>query len=152
MENFILYMAITLREEEMMTRTPFHRYPASGWMASLSLTYGVSDAVSALPSHLTGHGVKDPRRSQDPPIKLTLLLESLQPATSHSPISPLPTRIFTRSPRAVNRLYTDLPILVCVLLSLRSIRVTSHAHLPIGYNHICNTLHLPRVNRLPQGL
>jgi len=66
-EPFILYTAVTLWEEEMVAHTLSHRHPASGWMASLSLTYGVFDAVFALPGHLTGHGVKDPRKSQDPP-------------------------------------------------------------------------------------
>jgi hypothetical protein len=65
-KTFILYTAITLREEEMVTHAPSNRHPASEWLASLSLTYGVSDAVSALQGHLAEHGVKDPRRSQDP--------------------------------------------------------------------------------------
>jgi hypothetical protein len=48
-EIFILYTAITLREEEMVTHTPLHRHPTSGWLTLLSLTYGALAAVLALP-------------------------------------------------------------------------------------------------------
>jgi hypothetical protein len=61
-KTLILYTAVTLREEEMVTRTPSHRHRASGWMASMSLTYGIFDAVFTLPSHLPRHGVKNPRK------------------------------------------------------------------------------------------
>ena len=73
-ETFILYTAIILREEEMTTHTPSHRHPTSGWLALLSLTYGVFDAVFALPCHLAGHGVKDPHSSHDLPSRLAPLL------------------------------------------------------------------------------
>ena len=136
----------------MVTHTPSHRHPASGWMASLSLTYGISNAVFALPNHLARHGVKDTRRSHDPTSQLMPLLEFLQPATIHRPISPLPPRRCARSPRPASRLYMDLSIQARVLLFPRSFRVTSQAHLPIGCNQICNTLHLLRVNRHPHGL
>ena len=131
----------------MVTYTPSHRHPASGGMVSLSLTYGISDAVFVLPCHLARQGVKDTRRSHDPTSQLTPLLGFLRPATIHSPISPLPPRRFARSPRPAKRLYMDLSIPTRVLPSPRSIRVTPHAHLPNGCNQICNTLHLLRVNR-----
>jgi len=121
-------------------------------MASLSLTYGIYDAVFALIGHLKRHGVNDLRRSHYPTSQLTHLLEFLQSATIHSPISPLPPRRFARSSRPVSRLYMDISILARVPLSPRSIRVTSQAHLPIGCNQICNTLNLLRVNRHPHGL
>ena len=66
-ETFILFTAITLREEDLVTHTPPHRHPTSGWLALLSLTYGALVAVIALPSYLTGHRVVDPRRSHTPP-------------------------------------------------------------------------------------
>ena len=48
----ILFTAITLREEEMVTHTPSHRHPTSWRLALLSLTYVVFDAAFALPGHV----------------------------------------------------------------------------------------------------
>jgi hypothetical protein len=47
-KTFILFTAITLREEEMLTHTPPYRHPTSGQLAFLSLTYGAFAAVFAL--------------------------------------------------------------------------------------------------------
>ena len=76
-ETFIFYTAVTFWEEEMVTHTPSHRQSALGWMVSLSLTYGIYDAVFALPSHLTRHGAKDPQRLHEPTSQLAPLLEFL---------------------------------------------------------------------------
>jgi hypothetical protein len=90
-ETCILFTAITLREEEMVTHTPPHLHPISGLLAFLSLAYGALATVLALLGLLTRQRVVDPRRPHDSSSRLTLVRAFHQSATLLSPLSlPLP--------------------------------------------------------------
>ena len=54
-EAYIFFTELTLRDEEMVSHTPFPRQPTLTWLAVMSLTYGVLAAVFVLPEPLNVH-------------------------------------------------------------------------------------------------
>ena len=99
-ETFILFTAVTLREEEMAVYTHSDLHPISGLLALLPLINVALAAVFALPGLLTGHRVVDPRRPHDPLSRLTFFGESHQPSNRLSPLSISPPRRSKLSPSA----------------------------------------------------
>ena len=80
-EPFILFTAVTLREEEMVIYTPSHLHSIHWLLAILPFINGVLATVFAPLGLLTGHFFAGPRRPRDPLIRLSVLGVSHQAST-----------------------------------------------------------------------
>jgi hypothetical protein len=91
-ETFILFTAVTLREEEMAILTPYHPHPISGLLALPPITNGALATVFTLPSRLTRLSAADPLQPHYSSIRITIFRATHQIMTILSPLFLSPPR------------------------------------------------------------